>query len=640
MGGSDETFNREVIMGQILQTSPREEEEKKAKPTQQMTISVLRILYIAGWFGLFTGLLEAFYLVGWRQLIGRNRINLSQHVLWMAPVTELVIFVLLGSILALLVWQFPRLFTLRIFYFILAFVSFLALLLIVPQLNIYAKYLLAIGLSVQTSRMIGKNPYGFYRFVRISSVVLIAAVLGLALFTFTKDAAIEHQAIAKLPPAPLHAPNVILITLDTVRAKNLSLYGYERQTTPQLEKLAQDSIVFDQAIATASWTLPSHGSIFTGQYPHEFSSGWTKPFKSSHETLAEELGQRGYESAGFVANLLYCSEVGLDRGMVHYEDYPISVGQMILSASLGRAISNTGFIRRTIDYHNTLNRKRAEEVNDDFLDWLSSRDQERPYFAFLNYFDAHVPILPPAPFNEQFGSSKIDIELYDEDGVEILSPNLHDWTEQDILIHRNAYDSSIAYLDYQIGILFNKLSERGQFDNTVVIVTADHGELFGEHGIYGHGNSLYIETLHVPLLIRFPARVPKNVRVRQPVSLRDIPATVMDLIGEESQTSFPGESLGRYFDQTKSEPDSDSRQMMFSELDKAPWMRPWYPASKYKLKSIVTEQYYYVRNGNGTEELYDRKNDPNELQNLAQSAEKQELLEEFRSAMKDTASSK
>ena len=622
-------------MGQILQDFPREEEEKKAKPTQQMTLSVFRILYIAGWFGLFTGLLEAFYLVGWRQLVGRNRINLSQHVLWMAPVTELVIFIFLGSILALLIWQFPRLLTLRVFYFILAFVSFLALLLIVPQLNIYAKYLLAIGLSVQTSRMIGKNPYGFYRLVRITSVVLIALVVGLALFTFTKDRVVEHQAIAKLPPAPLHAPNVILITLDTVRAKNLSLYGYERRTTPQLEKLAKDSVVFEQAIATAPWTLPSHSSILTGQYPHNLSVSWTRSLNDDHRTLAEELGQRGYESAGFVANYLFCSrEVGLARGMIHYEDYPISVGQMILSASLGRAISNAGFIRRALGYNDNLNNKNAETLNNDFLEWVSSRNPDRPFFAFLNYFDAHEPLLPPAPFDGQFGPTKPNGK-YHYQAIGVGFVDKHDWNEMNAEKYRNAYDSSIAYLDDQLGVLFNKLSERGQLDNTVVIITADHGEMLGEHSFFGHGNSMNIEVLKVPLLIRFPARVPKNVRVQQPVSLRDIPATVLGLIGEESQTSFPGESLGRYFDQTKSEPDSNSRQMMFSELDKAPWIKPWYPASKYKLKSLVTEQYHYVRNGNGTEELYDRKNDPNELQNLAQTEEVQKVLEEFRSSVKN-----
>ena len=290
--------------------------------------------------------------------------------------------------------------------------------------------------------------------------------------------------MTKLPsPVSNSTPNVILITLDTVRAKNLSLYGYQRQTTPQLEKLAKDSVVFEQAIATAPWTLPSHGSIFTGQYPHQFSFGWTEPFKTSHETLADELGRRGYESAGFAANLIYCTRaIGIARGMIHYEDYPVSLGQTILSASLGRAISNSGFVRQLTGFRDTLNRKQAEEVNDDFLSWLSSRNQDRPFFAFLNYFDAHEPLLPPAPFNEQFGSAKTDEKLQYH-GVDIEFINKHDWSEQEAQKYRNAYDNSIAYLDYQLGELFAKLSEKGLLDNTLVIITADHGELLGEHGI-------------------------------------------------------------------------------------------------------------------------------------------------------------
>ncbi len=249
--------------------------------------------------------------------------------------------------------------------------------------------------------------------------------------------------------------------------------------------------------------------------------------------------------------------------MVHFEDYPVSFGQMILSSSLGQAISNTGYIRRAIRYYDTLNRKRAETVNDDFLDWMSSRDKTRPFFAFLNYYDAHEPLLPPIPFDGRFGPTHPSGD-FEYETIDIEFQKKHDWSESDSMQYRNAYDSSIAYIDNQLGVLFSSLAEQGVLDNTVVIITSDHGELLGEHGLYGHSTSLYIEALRVPLLIRFPARAPQGVRVQQTISLRDIPPTVLDLVrGTKSEDPFPGKSLGRYFDNTEVEPESDMKPLMF-----------------------------------------------------------------------------
>ena len=607
---------------------------------QTDSFSPLKILLAAVWFGLLTGLAEAIFRVSVKYFFPEIVVRLNSHILWMAPLMEMIIFILLGGILALLSWQFPRLFTNRVVYSFLAFFSFLALLLPLPQLHLYVKLILAAGVSVQTARIVGKRQEVFYRLVRNTSAWLIAAIIALALGSFIWEKYAEHQALAKLPSATSSKPNVILITLDTVRAKNLSLYGYERRTTPQLEKLAKDSIVFDQAIATAPWTLPSHGSIFTGHYDLELDVTRESPLNASYMTLAEELSGRGYENAGFVANFPYCTKAhGLNQGMIHYEDYKISPGQIILSASLGREISNAGFVRRFIGYRDALNRKGAETLNEDFLDWMSTRDKQRPFFVFLNYFDAHAPLLPPTPFDEQFGPTRLDIPFeYATDDVDYLSHR--DWSESDLKKLHNAYDSSIAYLDHQIGLLFDKLSENGSLDNTVVIITADHGELLGEHGLIGHGDNLYIDTLRVPLLIRFPSRIPKGMRIQKPVSLRDIPATVLDFLGEESQTTFPGQSLARYLNKTASESDSDKPTMIFSKVRRAGWMDPWQPASKGDMQSLITEQYHYIHNGDGSEELYDRKKDLDELQNIAQTEEAQKVLEEFRDALKNPAFSK
>jgi arylsulfatase A-like enzyme len=206
---------------------------------------------------------------------------------------------------------------------------------------------------------------------------------------------------------------------------------------------------------------------------------------------------------------------------------------------------------------------------------------------------------------------------------------------QEIQGELDAYEESIAYLDYHLSLLMDKLERRGVLKNTLVMITADHGEQFGEHGFFTHGNSLYLSTLHVPLLILFPARVPKGLRIHQPVSLHDTASTVVDLIGLVDQAYFPGNSLARYWDRTR-----DSRSfpvdVLLSELTSSDSATP---PSQWKgaRKSLVIDRYHYIKNGDGREELYDFDNDPWEKRNLANLEEGHELLLEFRTHLEAMA---
>lgn len=611
--------------------------EAEEKGNRSITpFSALNIILIVIWFGLITGLIESTFLVGWRQYYRQNVIHTGSNLLWMAPLAEMLIFILFGLIIAIFAKFIPSLFTNKTIIFFVSLLSFITILLLFPQIHHYVKWILGIGLAVQTARILGNHSVGFYKFVSRTSILVLVVVIGLIVGTLSWERLSEQQALSKLPPPAIsNSPNVILITLDTVRAESLSVYGYERKTTPQLEKFAQDGAVFEQAITTASWTLPSHASMLTGKLPHEMNVRWYKAIKPKFATLPEVLQQRGYETSGFAANLLFCSkEYGLSRGIIHYEDYPVSLGQIILSSTIGQEISNTGFVRRAVDYHQNLNSKSAEKINDDFLNWLESRDSNRPFFTFINYFDAHEPLLPPKPFDTMYGSTKPNGEyLYQTIGIDFL--NKHAWTTEDADTHRNAYDSSITYLDQQLGILFSKLSEKGILDNTIVIITSDHGESFGEHGIYSHGNSLYIETLRVPLIVRFPGKVQKGQRIQQPVSLRDIPSTVLGLIGiPNNENNFSGQSLGRYFQQESGKAAANEDQIIFSELEEASWIDAWYPASKGNMKSLLNDKYHYIWSENGTEELYDLKSDPKELINLSKNTEAQNTMEMFRNELK------
>ncbi len=409
---------------------------------------------------------------------------------------------------------------------------------------------------------------------------------------------------------------MLLIVLDTVRAQNLSLYGYARSTTPELEQLAKAGVVFERALSTSPWTLPSHVSMFTGRFPHEVSADWLTPLDSTYPTLAEVFSASGYVTAGFVANLLYCTyETGLNRGFIHYEDYPISLGMIIQSSWLARLTIDVG-LQKITDNRQKLVRKSAAELNEDFLRWLSQKDQ-RPFFVFLNYFDAHAPYLPPKPFDTQFGPKRA-----------WPAPPRRTWSPQEIQVAIDAYDGSIAYLDYHLGLLFGELQKRDLLKNTLVIIMSDHGEQFGEHGLFDHGNSLYRPLLHVPLFIAFPSRVPEDIRVHEPVSLRDLPATVMDLVKFEDGPQFPGDSLARYWN--GSHDPSSLATLLLSEVSKGINVGEWQPVSKGDMKSLVVNGLHYIKNGDGREELYDFEIDMNEERNLASSDEGRRVLAEFR----------
>jgi arylsulfatase A-like enzyme len=419
-----------------------------------------------------------------------------------------------------------------------------------------------------------------------------------------------------------------------VRADHFSLHGYSRQTTPHLERWAESATVFERAMSTSPWTLPSHASMLTGHWAHELSATWETALGPEHRTLAEALGARGYLTGGFVANTYYCGhELGLARGFAHYEDYVASWRELAISASIVRLVVNSHGFRRLTGYEDNLPRRSAEAITEQFLHWQSTTGA-RPFFAFLNYFDAHETYLPPPPFDTMFGPGPPGGSPA---VVQDLRRSLRfDWQQRprgEIDAEINMYDGAIAYLDQQLDRLFRMLEARGVLDDTIVIVTSDHGEQFGEHELFLHGNSLYQPLLHVPLLIRYPSRMAAGVRVADRVSLRDLPATIEDLIGGTS--SFPGRSLARDW----SVPAGEGRlpEPALAEVRQAAWAAGWasaYPVAKGDMASISDDAYHYIRNGDGSEELYAAA-DREEHENLAGRQELRPLLERYRAMLRD-----
>ncbi len=585
------------------------------------------ILLIAVWFGVCAGLVEI--AIKSIQKFGFGRIvNAWAESLWMAPLAGLITFLIPGLALVAVARPMPRFGSWRVAVFIFTLLGLFNLLLLAPRLSHYTAVLLAAGAAVQASRLISSRAEGFRRMTRRTIGLLIGWVVIAAVIEQGGQWILQRRALANLPPAPAQAPNALLIVLDTVRSNNLSLYGYKRATTPNLEQLASRGVVFERALSTAPWTLPSHAGMFTGRFPHELSTNWGAPLDGAHPTLAEKFSRHGYLTAGFVANTGYCSvEHGVSRGFIHYDDYRVSPGQLAFSLKLTRTVADNFRLRRLIGNDEHLNRQSAEVVSDKFLRWLDAQSG-RPFFVFLNYYDAHEPYLPPAPFDRKFGSGRREAKH---------SPVHHfNWnpavrrrslSPEELTEEMDAYDNSIAYLDHELGKLFAALRERGLADNTLIIVTSDHGEEFGEHGVYDHGNSLYLPSVHVPLLISFPQRAPAGQRIATPVTLRDLAATVVELTGLSER--FPGQSLSRHWASGEAAPEG-AASLLLNSVRQVSGQPEWYPVSKGDMQALVSNGLRYIKNGDGAEELYDFERDPWERQNIAGQTGSRPLLDQFR----------
>ena len=267
--------------------------------------------------------------------------------------------------------------------------------------------------------------------------------------------------------------------------------------------------------------------------------------------------------------------------------------------------------------------------------WLAQRRQPaRPFFAFLNFFDAHAHYVLPRGAEYRFGLKPrrtadfiFLIEYWDSVDKRSLRPVYR-------RLALDSYDNCVAYLDERLGELFDELQRRGLLDQTLVIVTADHGEGLGDHDLFDHGESLYRNEIRVPLLIVLPARNQSQGVVGDTVSLRDLPATIVDLVGLGDGAPFSGRSLARLWRDSSSRPGTDVAEGALSELPRPNPFNPNQgrsPAYRGPLVSLADGDFVYIRNeGDGTEEFFNERDDPGELRNLAHDAATQPILERFR----------
>ncbi len=582
-----------------------------------------RLLAIAAWMGLGYGLFEgtaSFILSLIPNALSWNNGNTVEAMMVM-PVVYLVAYLALCLLFLPLTLVIRRPWWDIVLVFLLgSFSGYLAAETTGAVVQ-WTSVILGLGIGSVAVRLYRKHrerwSVGVLRWFPAMAAVALLVIGG----TFLAARFVESRELAALPAPAAGSPNVLLIVLDTQRADLLSSYGHHRVTTPHLDSLAAEGAVFERAFATSSWTLPTHISLFTGLlgFQHRAEDRPRKMLPSGPMTVAERLSEAGYATAGFVANMYWTGrQSGLARGFAHYEDYYGSLGDALNRATISREFSTVQQMLGAIDVRG---RKRASTVNREVLGW-TGRVKGRPFFAFLNYFDVHAPYFPPAPFKGRFGVIRPELMAK---RLEIGNQPKRPQSPEMWAYNMDRYQEAMLYLDYNLGELFSELRRRGVLDNTIVIVTADHGEHFGEHArINGHGASLYTQETWIPLIIRFPGRVPAGLRVAVPVSVASVPATITSLAG--LRDTFPGRSL-----LLPADAPGPAQLPVVSEMaGRTSGKAEEWPASKGWLKSLVVDQWHYIRQENGEEGLFKLASDPQEATNLAAAPEHAALLKDLR----------
>jgi arylsulfatase A-like enzyme/Tfp pilus assembly protein PilF len=343
-------------------------------------------------------------------------------------------------------------------------------------------------------------------------------------------------------------PSILLISLDTTRADHLGCYGYRAASTPHIDRWADEGVVFEQALSPVPITLPAHASILTGLFAHRHGvrDNGIYGLPEGPETLPGRLAEAGYDTAAVVAAAVLDRQYGLDRGFGVYDD-TVSGGRFEIAE------------------------RKAGEVTDRALS--VARGLTRPFFLFVHYFDPHSSYDPPAPFSSRYRSSP--------------------------------YDGEIAYVDQELGRLRRELTSLGLLDDTIVVITSDHGEGLGEHGEPTHGVFLYQSTLHVPLVMVVPGLWPAGTRVQHLVSLVDIVPTLLELTGSPALADLDGSSLAGLVD-------GGSRGERWLPLESEYGFNAYGWAT---LAGITDGKQKWI--GAPEPELYDLARDPGERRNLA-----------------------
>jgi arylsulfatase A-like enzyme len=423
---------------------------------------------------------------------------------------------------------------------------------------------------------------------------------------------------AELPPAVAGAPDVVLIVLDTVRARSVSGYGYGRPTAPELDALAAEGAIFLDATSPSTWSLPSHASLFTGRYPSSHGAHAEHRFLDGRfPTLADVLSHNGYETFCLTANAWITDGLGLTRGFGWQDASLRQQGGVGLGFSFAHRLLDRLGLQQSD--------KGGGAVAAHFEKWARERPAaaERPAFVFLNFIEAHFPYhqLPHDHLFQFTEGSYAELRSLSVDLVGQQFGGKGRPLAEAAGPARDMYDGGVAYSSRLLSRVVEALRARGTLDRTVLVVMADHGEVLGERGgFFGHGPSLYQEAVGVPLLVRYPPRISGGTRVAEPVSTLGVMATILELAGVAPPptlqagslvplaTGAPGASAGPVL----SELHSATELGLGSDEVKDPQMD-----GKLRYRLLRAGSLKLVTTSAGGHFLYDLASDPKETRELS-----------------------
>ena len=444
-------------------------------------------------------------------------------------------------------------------------------------------------------------------------IIIVLIIAGILMYTILP---FSQSTTSNLSTVIEDRPNIILVTMDTTRADHLSCYGYGKNTTPNLDTFAKENVIFNNAYAPSPWTLPSHASIFTGMYParhgahkdwDHLQTNWPRKLDEHHTTLAEILTDHGYQTAGIVASHVLHSSTGFAQGFTYYDEELISVLGELEHFSLYKLIGRWVYLDEIAGRWGVCGYRRAYQINARVFSWLEKHCQS-PFLLFIHYFDPHLPYIPPYKYYRHFQEDENgEITQYEKYKRELVAQ----------------YDGELANLDDHLGKLFTRLKELNLYNNSMIILTSDHGEFFGEHDMWTHGYELYQEVLKVPLIIKYPASFPKQGEYSKRVSLVDIMPTLLNFLGLPLSRECQGRDLFKGRSRVMAEIYRGTYSGIYDLfIDRYVKDRRFRKEGRLarQLKALYLDNYKYIKEYPGTaksrDELYNIEKDPAEVYNL------------------------
>jgi arylsulfatase A-like enzyme len=441
--------------------------------------------------------------------------------------------------------------------------------------------------------------------LRTVFIVIISLIVSGVFFKVSGNSEVSGSSDESFRP-------VILITLDTVRADHLSVYGYNRETSPNIAKFSEDGIIFENTVCQVPITRPSHFSILTGRYPS--SHGLTDNFSITPEDvplLSEHMAENGYTMAAFVSAAVFDSSFNTNFGFQEYFD------------TIVNNFFNPHFVFVADLYYMGLidikNENSAVETNQVVFKWLE-KNGKKQFFIWLHYFDPHTPYTPPEKFKNMYTDKNFDVDKYDDYDweKEHYNPELKEVVlDEEIVKHAvDLYDAEIRSMDEELGKLFDELRRLNVYEKSLIIVTADHGESF-EHGYYfDHGDRLYEGLIRVPFILKLPGRKWKGKKINTQVETVDIAPTVLEILSLNPLQGVEGKSLVGLMSKEEEEGAAGRKNYAYSQT---PYRGGYYFKAK-ELQSVRSNDWkliYDVRTKKY--ELFNLYEDPAEKNDVASS---------------------